>query len=91
MGSIDNLNSSIIALLAGQNFIGEFVSTISHAEINVSINTNSSCTLIIHYSSDGQTLELNETINITYTTLTQVFNFTPKLRFYKIQLNNGNA
>ena len=88
MGSIDNLNSSIIALLAGQSFIGEFVSTISYAEINVSMHTNQLCTLIIHYSSDGLTYELNETFNIA-SFVTQVFNFTPKLRFYKIQLNNG--
>lgn len=87
-GISDLNNSSVIPILMGETFNGQYSSVLNFAEILVDIKCDSNYELKIIFSSDATNDNYDEVINSDKTNLTKFYTFKPKMRYFRIQLKN---
>lgn len=88
-GHYDNLNSSIVPIDANESFIGRYSSCLNYALIEVSVKTDSIYDIKCVYSADGVNDEFtNSQSVVAVSSDTLFYRFEPKMRYYRIQLNN---
>jgi len=88
-GIFDNLNSSLVPINAGSSFIGRYISCLDFSVIDVSVKTDSIYDLKVIYSHDGFNDDSTTTVSVvSVSSDTLFYQFSPKMRYYRIQLNN---
>lgn len=91
-GFFDALNSSVVALNSGDIFEGVYNSCLNFSTIEISVKTNTIYDLSIVYSADGANDEFTETTSVVIvSTDTLFYKFEPKMRYFKIKLENTDV
>lgn len=91
-GFFDALNSSVVALNSGDIFEGVYNSCLNFSTIEVSVKTDTIYDLSIVYSADSANDEFTETTSVVIvSTDTLFYKFEPKMRYFKIKLENTDV
>lgn len=90
-GSFNAQNSSVVALIAGGIFEGQYSSCLDFSTISVSLNCDSNYHLDVYYSHDGFNDDYIENIVGVTPSSTQFYVLEPKMRYFKIKLTNTSV
>lgn len=89
MGSIDQNNSYVFPLNAGESFTGIYSSTTNFSEILISVETDTTFNLTINFSSNGLDIGLVKSYNVVVPSEGAfTYSLTPYLRYFQVVLQN---
>jgi|LakMenEpi03Aug12_release.lakeMendotaPanAssembly.Ray.scaffolds.fasta_scaffold12271_4 hypothetical protein len=89
MGAIDPANSYLFPLDSADSFSGAYTSNINFNEILISVETDTTFSLTVNFSSNGTDFGLERNFEVTVPSSTAfTYSIKPYLRYYQITLTN---